>query len=163
MVAIGGWETVTISEFRFGWLLACLVSFIHLLQPLSPPSPLSFCYFLFPIFLALYTRHPFIFLTLISTPHHIVFYWHQLFSRTDPVYSFMANPSVKQTPPLAGRPPFATDEPDSVYENSPSQQTRRMRQPKPEERPTSAYNVWVVWISKKNSGLLIALFVVLVL
>lgn len=54
----------------------------------------------------------------------------------------MANPFSKQSPPLAGRPPFATDEPDSVYENSPSQQTRRIRQPRPEERPTSAYNVY---------------------
>ncbi|KAL0575302.1 hypothetical protein V5O48_006679, partial [Marasmius crinis-equi] len=45
-------------------------------------------------------------------------------------------------PPLAGRPPFATDEPDSIYE-TPSPQ-RRYRQPKPSNPNdrTSAYDTY---------------------
>lgn len=45
--------------------------------------------------------------------------------------------------PLAGKPPFATDEPDSFYESAPAPQ-RRVRQPappNPNDR-TSAYNVY---------------------
>lgn len=43
---------------------------------------------------------------------------------------------------LAGRPPFATDEPDSFYESVPTPQ-RRIRQPAPPNAHTSAYNVYV--------------------
>ncbi|EED82364.1 predicted protein [Postia placenta Mad-698-R] len=53
----------------------------------------------------------------------------------------MAQPVIYRTP-LAGRPPFATDEPDSVYQQQPSP-TRRIRQPpppNPNER-SSAYNI----------------------
>lgn len=59
------------------------------------------------------------------------------------VHSYsMANNISKTTPPLAGRPPFATDEPDSVYANSPSTQTRQLRQPRPQDnRPDSTYAV----------------------
>ena len=48
-------------------------------------------------------------------------------------------------PPLAGRPPFATDEPDSVYEDSEANaHYRRQRQPRPQEsRPDSTYDVFV--------------------
>ncbi|KAI0081595.1 hypothetical protein K474DRAFT_1567705, partial [Panus rudis PR-1116 ss-1] len=61
-----------------------------------------------------------------------------------------------QTPPLAGRPPFATDD-DSVYDNQPNQQpTRRLRQPQPADpnARTSAYNVYDNYIedSKRDSG-----------
>ncbi|TFK73648.1 hypothetical protein BDN72DRAFT_761361 [Pluteus cervinus] len=44
---------------------------------------------------------------------------------------------------LAGKPPFATDEPDSYYESSSAPQ-RRVRQPRPEDpnKRTSAYDVY---------------------
>ena len=46
--------------------------------------------------------------------------------------------------PLAGRPPFATDEPDSIYDEPEPAPRRRMRQPKPENnRPESTYDVCV--------------------
>lgn len=55
----------------------------------------------------------------------------------------MSEPIIYRTPPLAGRPPYATDEPDSVYAQ-PSSPTRRIRQqaPSPNAR-TSAYNMYV--------------------
>lgn len=56
----------------------------------------------------------------------------------------MAQETHYQTPPLAGRPPYATDD-DSVYNNQQQAPTRRLRQPappNPNER-TSAYNVYV--------------------
>jgi hypothetical protein len=46
--------------------------------------------------------------------------------------------------PLAGKPPFATDEPDSYYESQPP--TLRKARPPPPPNPnarTSAYNVYV--------------------
>jgi len=45
--------------------------------------------------------------------------------------------------PLAGRPPFATDEPDTIYETSPAPQ-RRNRQPAPPNpnNKTSAYDMY---------------------
>ena len=45
--------------------------------------------------------------------------------------------------PLAGKPPFATDEPDSYYEVPKA--TPRLRQPKPADlnARTSAYDVYV--------------------
>lgn len=51
---------------------------------------------------------------------------------------------VYQTPPLAGRPPFATDD-DSVYDKQPQPaHTKRIRQPPPPNpnARTSAYNVY---------------------
>ncbi|KAH9841858.1 uncharacterized protein C8Q71DRAFT_700341 [Rhodofomes roseus] len=56
----------------------------------------------------------------------------------------MAQPVIYSTPPLAGRPPYATDEPDSVYQQQP-QQTRRIRQPPPENPNdrSSAYNIMI--------------------
>lgn len=66
----------------------------------------------------------------------------------------MANNTLgKTTAPLAGRPPFATDEPDSAYENSPNGQTRRLRFPDNQDnktRPTSAYDVYDHYIDEKN-------------
>ncbi|TFK33019.1 hypothetical protein BDQ12DRAFT_450788 [Crucibulum laeve] len=52
--------------------------------------------------------------------------------------------------PLAGRPPFATDEPDSFYESPPPQ--RRIRQPKPEDnnKRSSAYDVYDNYLDSKN-------------
>jgi hypothetical protein len=49
-------------------------------------------------------------------------------------------------PPLAGRPPFATDEPDSVYDDSEARTNpRRLRQPSPQNnRPDSTYDVYVL-------------------
>ncbi|KAF8891940.1 hypothetical protein CPB84DRAFT_1783880, partial [Gymnopilus junonius] len=46
-------------------------------------------------------------------------------------------------PPLAGKPPFATDEPDSFYE-TPRQPAQRVRQPPPDDpnKRTSAYDVY---------------------
>ncbi|KAI0366625.1 hypothetical protein BV20DRAFT_633703 [Pilatotrama ljubarskyi] len=57
----------------------------------------------------------------------------------------MAQPIIYSTPPLAGRPPFATDEPDSMYDQRQPEQTRRLRQPPPADpnARTSAYNVYV--------------------
>ncbi|CCL98414.1 uncharacterized protein FIBRA_00411 [Fibroporia radiculosa] len=55
----------------------------------------------------------------------------------------MAQPVIYRTPPLAGRPPYATDEPDSVYQQHPTE-TRRIRQ-QPPSNPndrTSAYNMY---------------------
>jgi hypothetical protein len=47
-------------------------------------------------------------------------------------------------PPLAGRPPYATDEPDSVFGTSPQQPQRRVRQAPPDDpnKRTSAYDVY---------------------
>ncbi|KAJ2914702.1 hypothetical protein MD484_g5693, partial [Candolleomyces efflorescens] len=47
-------------------------------------------------------------------------------------------------PPLAGKPPFATDEPDSYYEGSPSPAKRRVAPPKPDNpnKRSSAYDVY---------------------
>jgi hypothetical protein len=50
-------------------------------------------------------------------------------------------------PPLAGKPPFATDEPDSFYESQP--RMLRKARPPPPPNPnarTSAYNVYVLSI-----------------
>lgn len=49
--------------------------------------------------------------------------------------------------PLAGRPPFATDEPDSFYESA-SVPQRRIPQPAPlnPNTRTSAYNVYVLCV-----------------
>ncbi|EAU86145.1 hypothetical protein CC1G_03356 [Coprinopsis cinerea okayama7 len=46
--------------------------------------------------------------------------------------------------PLAGRPPFATDEPDTIYETSPSPAKRRVAPPKPDDpnKRSSAYDVY---------------------
>ncbi|TDL22112.1 hypothetical protein BD410DRAFT_788796 [Rickenella mellea] len=53
----------------------------------------------------------------------------------------MSNPSSRN-PPLAGKPPFATDEPDSVFAE-PASRHRRLRQPQPKnDRPDSAYDVY---------------------
>lgn len=51
---------------------------------------------------------------------------------------------MSRPPPLAGRPPYATDEPDSVYYDSQQSAQRRVRQnppPNPNDR-TSAYNMY---------------------
>ena len=57
----------------------------------------------------------------------------------------MAQAVIYSTAPLAGRPPFATDYPDSYYEQRQTEHTRRIRQsppPDPNAR-TSAYNMYV--------------------
>ncbi|KIL59061.1 hypothetical protein M378DRAFT_193902 [Amanita muscaria Koide BX008] len=54
--------------------------------------------------------------------------------------------------PLAGRPPYATDEPDSIYETP--QPTRRIRQ-QPSEDPnkrTTAYDVYDNYLAVDDSG-----------
>jgi len=48
-------------------------------------------------------------------------------------------------PPLAGRPPYATDEPDSIYQTGPSPQAR-YRQPPPNAR-TSAYDAYDTYLN----------------
>ncbi|KAI0771141.1 hypothetical protein BD413DRAFT_604494 [Trametes elegans] len=66
----------------------------------------------------------------------------------------MAQPIIYSTPPLAGKPPFATDEPDSVYDQHQHNQTRRMRQ-QPPANPndrTSAYNVYDQYIDEKKDN-----------
>lgn len=56
---------------------------------------------------------------------------------------------ASKNPPLAGRPPFATDEPDSVYESSPGPQRRvRMQAPPDPNGRTSAYDVYVILLPK---------------
>ncbi|KAK0188131.1 hypothetical protein F5146DRAFT_1141581 [Armillaria mellea] len=52
--------------------------------------------------------------------------------------------------PLAGRPPYATDEPDSFYETP--QPQRRMRQPQPANpnNRSSAYDVYDSYLDKKR-------------
>ncbi|KAI8978841.1 hypothetical protein BD414DRAFT_494569 [Trametes punicea] len=64
----------------------------------------------------------------------------------------MAQPIIYSTPPLAGRPPFATDEPDSIYDQRQPQQTRRMRQQPPVDpnARTSAYNVYDQYLDEKK-------------
>ncbi|KAG7445796.1 uncharacterized protein BT62DRAFT_932960 [Guyanagaster necrorhizus] len=54
--------------------------------------------------------------------------------------------------PLAGRPPYATDEPDSFYETP--QPQRRIRQPQPENpnNRSSAYNVYDNYLDKKRQS-----------
>ncbi|KAI1794812.1 hypothetical protein LXA43DRAFT_994387 [Ganoderma leucocontextum] len=65
----------------------------------------------------------------------------------------MAQPIIYSTPPLAGRPPFATDEPDSVYEQHRPEQTRRVRQPPPADpnKRTSAYNMYEQYLYEKEN------------
>lgn len=65
----------------------------------------------------------------------------------------MAQPNYS-SPPLAGRPPFATDEPDSMYDQRQPEQTRRLRQ-QPPANPnarTSAYNVYDQYIDEKKDN-----------
>ncbi|KAI0632485.1 hypothetical protein C8Q77DRAFT_1125941 [Trametes polyzona] len=66
----------------------------------------------------------------------------------------MAQPIIYSTPPLAGRPPFATDEPESVYEQRQPEQTRRLRQPAPADpnARTSAYNMYDQYIDEKKDN-----------
>ncbi|KAF8645172.1 hypothetical protein AX16_007999 [Volvariella volvacea WC 439] len=55
--------------------------------------------------------------------------------------------------PLAGKPPYATDEPDSYYESSPAPQ-RRVRQPAPEDpnKRTSAYDMYDNYLSSNATN-----------
>ncbi|RPD62807.1 hypothetical protein L227DRAFT_437286 [Lentinus tigrinus ALCF2SS1-6] len=57
----------------------------------------------------------------------------------------MAQPVIYRTPPLAGRPPFATDEPDHIYAQQQQDPSRRLRQPPPPDpnARSSAYNMYV--------------------
>ncbi|KAH9851598.1 hypothetical protein C2E23DRAFT_829832 [Lenzites betulinus] len=65
----------------------------------------------------------------------------------------MAQP-IYSTPPLAGRPPFATDEPDSIYDQRQPEQTRRLRQQPPADpnARTSAYNVYDQYMDEKREN-----------
>ncbi|KAF9470958.1 hypothetical protein BDN70DRAFT_617338 [Pholiota conissans] len=56
--------------------------------------------------------------------------------------------------PLAGKPPFATDEPDSYYE-TPRAPQPRLRQPKPEDpnKRSSAYDVYDNYLKEDGSKL----------
>ncbi|KAI0712608.1 hypothetical protein C8Q76DRAFT_735352 [Earliella scabrosa] len=65
----------------------------------------------------------------------------------------MAQAVIYSTAPLAGRPPFATDYPDSYYEQRQTEHTRRIRQsppPDPNAR-TSAYNMYNQYIDEKEN------------
>ncbi|KAK7048551.1 hypothetical protein R3P38DRAFT_2505657 [Favolaschia claudopus] len=53
--------------------------------------------------------------------------------------------------PLAGRPPFATDEPDTFYQTSPQPRLRAPQQQPPANR-TSAYDVYDNYLSPGESG-----------
>ncbi|CDO70856.1 hypothetical protein BN946_scf184801.g49 [Trametes cinnabarina] len=66
----------------------------------------------------------------------------------------MAQPIIYSTPPLAGRPPFATDEPDSIYDQRQPEQTRRLRQQPPADpnARTSAYNVYDQYLDEKKEN-----------
>ena len=64
------------------------------------------------------------------------------------------NSTIYSTPPLAGRPPFATDD-DHLYDQEPQPAPRRIRQspsPDPNSR-TSAYNVYVPLMSPITTGI----------
>ncbi|KAJ7134826.1 hypothetical protein C8R44DRAFT_829192 [Mycena epipterygia] len=60
--------------------------------------------------------------------------------------------------PLAGRPPFATDEPDTFYQSSPQPRARAPQQPSPAKR-NSAYDVYDNYLEpgegapNRNSGI----------
>ncbi|KAG9118707.1 hypothetical protein FRC07_006653 [Ceratobasidium sp. 392] len=58
---------------------------------------------------------------------------------------------AQRSAPLAGRPPYATDDDDSVFENSPAP-TKRVRQPvdNPNDR-TSAYNTYDNYLGDRTS------------
>ncbi|KAI0820418.1 hypothetical protein BC628DRAFT_856906 [Trametes gibbosa] len=66
----------------------------------------------------------------------------------------MAQPIIYSTPPLAGRPPFATDEPDYIYDQHQPEQTRRLRQQPPADpnARTSAYNMYDQYIDEKGGN-----------
>jgi hypothetical protein len=55
--------------------------------------------------------------------------------------------------PLAGRPPFATDEPDTIYETAPAPQ-RRIRQPAPPDpnKRSSAYDMYNGYLGPDAGG-----------
>ncbi|KAG8749900.1 hypothetical protein FRC12_013168 [Ceratobasidium sp. 428] len=59
---------------------------------------------------------------------------------------------AQRSAPLAGRPPYATDEDDSVFENSPAPTRARVRQPvdNPNDR-TSAYNTYDNYLGDRQS------------
>ncbi|KAG5649545.1 hypothetical protein H0H81_003151 [Sphagnurus paluster] len=87
-------------------------------------------------------------------------------STTAPVYSppadqpVVAAPSrarntlVMAHPPLAGKPPFATDLPDSFYEQQPAQPRQRQQPPPNPNARTSTYDVYNNYITddKRQSG-----------
>ncbi|KAG5649704.1 hypothetical protein H0H81_002431 [Sphagnurus paluster] len=53
-------------------------------------------------------------------------------------------------PPLAGKPPFATDLPDSFYEQQPAQPRQRQQPPPNPNARTSAYDVYNNYITDDN-------------
>ncbi|KAG8745319.1 hypothetical protein FRC10_008336 [Ceratobasidium sp. 414] len=59
---------------------------------------------------------------------------------------------AQRSAPLAGRPPYATDDDDSVFENSPAPTRTRVRQPvdNPNDR-TSAYNTYDNYLGDRDS------------
>ncbi|KAI0051111.1 hypothetical protein FA95DRAFT_1535228 [Auriscalpium vulgare] len=67
----------------------------------------------------------------------------------------MALPAYQARPPLAGKPPFATDEPDSIFAD-PKPQRRYQHQPKQDPNArTSAYNHYDGYLAdeKRTSGM----------
>ncbi|RXW17600.1 hypothetical protein EST38_g8253 [Candolleomyces aberdarensis] len=58
------------------------------------------------------------------------------------------------TPPLAGKPPFATEEPDSYYEGGPSPTKRRVAPAKPDNpnKRSSAYDVYDNYLAPGESS-----------
>ncbi|KAI0700047.1 hypothetical protein C8T65DRAFT_658527 [Cerioporus squamosus] len=65
----------------------------------------------------------------------------------------MAQPVIYSTPPLAGRPPFATDEPDHIYAQQQQDPSRRLRQPPPQDLNgrSSAYNMYDQYLDEKEN------------
>jgi hypothetical protein len=59
-------------------------------------------------------------------------------------------------PPLAGKPPYATDEPDSAFQNQPPQRRQRKEHPVDPNTRTSAYDLYDSYLnddSNRNSGI----------
>ncbi|KAI0916774.1 hypothetical protein AcW1_007862 [Taiwanofungus camphoratus] len=66
----------------------------------------------------------------------------------------MSQPIIYRTPPIAGRPPYATDEPDSMFQQQPNNARRIRQQPPPDPNArTSAYNVYDQYLDGNNQGI----------
>ncbi|EPQ51079.1 hypothetical protein GLOTRDRAFT_123335 [Gloeophyllum trabeum ATCC 11539] len=62
----------------------------------------------------------------------------------------MAGPIHYPNPPLAGKPPFATDEPDEYFDQQPQPQRRVRQQPADPNARSSAYNVYDNYLERGN-------------
>ncbi|KAF8322539.1 hypothetical protein DL93DRAFT_2093149 [Clavulina sp. PMI_390] len=63
----------------------------------------------------------------------------------------MSTPHQQQFRPLAGRPPFATDEPDEIY-NLPAQPRPPRQKPENPNARSSAYNTYDDYLDEGNDG-----------